>query len=264
MELDARSDAVDRSWHAPALCPEGYWRVRAAGGRLVAGTACGAGRCAVALDPADGHAVPGWSARVAAIGEVGCVEDMEISGAAVFFTGGFTTVGGVARDGVAAVRAADGHLIGGFAPRGACAGVEHAIVVAPPLAFVGGDGCPVAAFALSNGERRWAWRRHGNATSAALLVHAGRLDARDRYRPADPELAPAAARRGPAPQPVRRPDPDRRRLNVQKRGQAPVLQGAASGRRVGRFRLLVDLPVRRVCGAAMSTLRGRRRLKGRK
>jgi hypothetical protein len=170
--LDAESGALDTSWHAPTTCYDGYRRVRGARGLVVAATACAAPPCLIGIRPSDGHQL--WAGRIAAIGEVGCAQDVVALGGDVAFTGGFTAVDHRPRHGVAAVRAGDGRATR-FHPRGACTGVEHTIAGAPPLLFVGGDGCPIAAFDLRTSVRRWAIPRRGNATTSALASFRGRV-----------------------------------------------------------------------------------------
>src|SRR5207245_1557485 len=106
--------------------------------------------CLVRLDPANG-AVSDWSAQIVAIGEIGCVNSMATSAGVVAFTGGFTQVGGKPRHGIAAVNAETGELVDRFDPHGRCAQDGHAIALSTRLAFIGGDGCLVGAFALDTG-----------------------------------------------------------------------------------------------------------------
>jgi outer membrane protein assembly factor BamB len=172
--IRASDGGFDAAWKAPRVCYDGDWAVRAGAGRIWVATSCGAGACLVAIRPSTGRPVD-WSPTIAAIGETGCVNDIAIQGDEVFFTGGFTAVGSLPREGIAAARSSDGRVVQRFAPRGPCARDGHAIAAADKRVFVGGDGCPVAAFAASTGRPLWAWPRHGNATTTALLAIAGRV-----------------------------------------------------------------------------------------
>jgi outer membrane protein assembly factor BamB len=93
----------------------------------------------------------------------------------VYFTGGFTAVGGRPRHGIAAARAANGRVVAEFAPTGSCAAYGHAIAAADGRVFVGGDACRIAAFAASSGTQLWAWPRHVDATTNVLLAVSGRV-----------------------------------------------------------------------------------------
>jgi outer membrane protein assembly factor BamB len=93
----------------------------------------------------------------------------------LFFTGGFTAVGRLPRRGIAAAVLSDGRAIAAFAPSGSCAQDGHAIAVAQGRVFAGGDGCPAAAFAASDGHQLWAWTRRGNTTTSVLLAAFGRV-----------------------------------------------------------------------------------------
>jgi outer membrane protein assembly factor BamB len=110
-----------------------------------------------------------------AIGETGCVNDFAIHGTTVFFTGGFTAVGGQPRNGIAAASTTTGQVDTPFAPKGSCALDGHAIATVNGRVFVGGDGCPIAAFAATTGHQLWAWPRHGNASTYTLLTTSNRV-----------------------------------------------------------------------------------------
>lgn len=173
--LDPTTGAVDPAWHTPPVCADGNWAVRAAPGGVYLATACAAPPCLVALRPHTGGVQTNWGAGIQAVGEEGCIGDMTLANGAVIFTGGFTAVGGQARNGIAAVSQATAHLIPGFVPHGACAGDSHAVSASGGLVFVGGDGCPAAAFARATGAPVWSWPRRGNATTAALAAAGPRL-----------------------------------------------------------------------------------------
>ncbi|MDX6534222.1 MAG: hypothetical protein QOF68_1966 [Gaiellales bacterium] len=172
--LHASNGSLDSTWTTPRNCYNGAWAAKASDGRVWVATACGAPPCLVAVSASTGDPTP-WSARIEAIGEIGCVNDMTIEGNTVFFTGGFTAAGGRPRNGIAAARASDGQVLTSFAPTGSCAHLGHAIAAANGRVFVGGDGCPIAAFESSSGDQAWAWPRRANATAAAVLTAGGRV-----------------------------------------------------------------------------------------
>jgi outer membrane protein assembly factor BamB len=172
--LRAADGSLDPAWATPPVCSDGAWAVRADAGRAWVATACAAPPCIVAVSGATGHSIA-WSPGVAAVGETGCVNDIAFAGYAVFFTGGFTAVGGVPREGIAAADASNGRVLAAFAPSGSCAQGGHAIAVARGRVFVGGDACPIAAFASTSGRQLWAVARRGGASTNALLAISGRV-----------------------------------------------------------------------------------------
>jgi hypothetical protein len=103
--LRASDGSLDPTWTTPRECSDGDWEVRARSGRAFVATACAAPPCLVALAAADGRPLR-WPAGIAAIGETGCVNDIAFDRGIVYFTGGFTAVGGRPRNGIAAARAA--------------------------------------------------------------------------------------------------------------------------------------------------------------
>jgi outer membrane protein assembly factor BamB len=173
--LDSDNGSVDPSWRPPKICADGNWAIEAAAGRIYLATACAAPPCLVRLDPSSG-AVSEWSAGIVAIGEIGCVNSVATLAGVVAFTGGFSQVGAKPRQGIAAVNAETGRLVDRFDPHGRCAQGGQAIALSTRLAFVGGDGCRVGAFALATGRQLWAIPRHGNtATTAALAAYGHRI-----------------------------------------------------------------------------------------
>ncbi len=173
--LDRDNGSVDPNWRPPKICADGNWAIEAGAGRIYLATACAAPPCLVRLDPTSG-AVSDWSAQIVAIGEIGCVNSVATVAGVVAFTGGFTQVGDQPRHGVAAVNAETGRLDDRFSPHGRCAQGGHAIALNTRLAFVGGDGCLVGAFALATGRQLWAISRHGTtATTAALAAYRYRI-----------------------------------------------------------------------------------------
>ena len=173
--LDRDSGRVNPSWRPPKICADGNWEIEAGAGRIYLATACAAPPCLVRLDPSDG-AVGDWPAGIVAIGEIGCVNSVATSAGVVAFTGGFTQVGAKPRHGIAAVNAETGALVDRFDPHGRCAQGGHAIALSTRLAFVGGDGCLVGAFALATGRQLWAIpRRDETATTAALVTTGKRV-----------------------------------------------------------------------------------------
>jgi trimeric autotransporter adhesin len=174
LALRASDGSLDPAWTTPRVCFDGAWAVRVRAGRAWVATACAAPPCIVAVSGSTGRSIA-WSPGVAAIGETGCVNDIALAGNAVFFTGGFTAVGGVPRHGIAAADASNGRVLAAFAPSGSCAQGGHAIAVTQVRVFVGGDACPIAAFASTNGRQLWAVSRRGNASTNALLAISGRV-----------------------------------------------------------------------------------------
>jgi trimeric autotransporter adhesin len=172
--VDERSGAQDLTWRRLSLCADGMALVEASEGRTFVATACAAPPCLLQVGSRTGALVTEWSAHIDAIGEVGCVEGLDAANGIVAFTGGFTAVGGVARNGVAVVDAKTGSVLG-FAPSGRCAGFGHAVEVGRGMLFVAGDVCPVAAFHLRGGEEAWSVPRRGNATSTTLATYADRV-----------------------------------------------------------------------------------------
>ena len=140
--LRAADGSLDPAWTTPRVCFDGAWAVRARAGRAWVATACAAPPCIVAVSGSTGRSIA-WSPGVAAIGETGCVNDIAFAGNAVFFTGGFTAVGGVPRHGIAAADASTGRVL--------------------------------AAFASTSGRHLWALARRGNASTNALLAISGRI-----------------------------------------------------------------------------------------
>lgn len=174
LALHAADGSRDPAWTMPRACFDGAWEARVSAGRVWVATACAARPCLVAVSVSTGHPIA-WSPVIDAIGETGCVNDFAIQGTTVFFTGGFTAVGGQPRNGIAAASTTTGHVIRPFAPMGSCAVDGHAIATVGGRVFVGGDGCPIAAFAAATGHRLWAWSRDGNASTYALLTTSGRV-----------------------------------------------------------------------------------------
>jgi hypothetical protein len=172
--LRAADGSLDPAWKTPGVCFDGAWAVRAHAGRAWVATACAAPPCIVAVSGSTGHPIA-WSPGVAAIGETGCVNGIAFAGNAVYFTGGFTAVGGLHRQGIAAADASNGHVSAAFAPSGPCAQGGEAIAVAHGRVFVGGGTCPIAAFAPTSGRQLWALARRGSASTNALLAISGRI-----------------------------------------------------------------------------------------
>jgi outer membrane protein assembly factor BamB len=170
--LDNVNGSVDPNWRPPKICADGNWAIEAGAGRIYLATACAAPPCLVRLDPSSG-AVSDWSAGIVAIGEIGCVNSVTTSAGVVAFTGGFTQVGAKQRHGIAAVNAETGRLVERFDPHGRCAQGGHAIALSTRLAFIGGDGCLVGAFALATGRQLWAIPRHDATATTAALVATG-------------------------------------------------------------------------------------------
>jgi hypothetical protein len=170
----ASNGIIDSGWRTQPVCADGAWIVQAGAGRVWVATACAAPPCLVALGASAGRRLR-WSARIAAIGETGCVNGVAVARSGVFLTGGFTAVRAVPRPGLAAVNAVDGRVLAGFAPRGTCAQDSHAVSVLDGRVFAGGDGCPAAAFAVRGGKQLWAWPRLGNAGTLTMLAIAGRV-----------------------------------------------------------------------------------------
>ena len=170
--LDRDSGRVDPSWRPPKICADGNWAIAASADRIYLATACAAPPCLVRLDPSSG-AVSDWSADIVAIGEIGCVNSVATSAGVVAFTGGFTQAGGKTRHGIAAVNAETGALVDRFDPHGRCAQDGHAIALSTRLAFIGGDGCLVGAFALATGRQLWAIPRHDPTATTAAIVTTG-------------------------------------------------------------------------------------------
>lgn len=85
-------------------------------------------------------------------------------------------LGAKPRHGIAAVNAETGRVIDRFDPHSGCAQGGHAIALSTRLAFVGGDGCLIGAFALTTGRQLWAIPRHDpTATTAAIVAYGQRV-----------------------------------------------------------------------------------------
>jgi len=174
MALSASDGHIIRTWLPPNVCYGGDWEIRTAVGRVWIATSCAAGICLLEARTSTGEQID-WNAHIAAIGEIACLNDIAFANGEVYFTGGFSAVGGQGRNGIAAASVATGALDTAFAPSGGCATDGHALAVTVRMIYAGGDGCPVAALDATTGKQVWAWPRKGNNTTASLLATSSRI-----------------------------------------------------------------------------------------